>query len=290
MKTITVAFVLLISTSLMAQDKKSRVCIKINENKNGETTLVDTCFESADHAEIEAFIQRMGMDGHVKMLHEGDAGPGNGEKIVIRHQEIIKGDGEAQEFNIEIPEGELRQHALEDHMIIRMDENGKIIHHEGEPHIIIRQLEGDGEQLEMEIHELMKNAEMDLKNGEPGTKKEIRVLMISRTVEINSLTSEDKKSLPESIRTRKGKSFESLNISPNPAKDVVNISYKSNSPEPLKLRLYDAAGQLILEEESISPDKEMNKRLDLSPLQKGIYFLHLEQGKKTEVKKIVVSE
>lgn len=290
-KTITLTLALLLSTSLMAQEKKSRVCIKINEDKNGTITQVDTCFESADHAEIEAFLQRMGMDGHVKMLHEGHGmhhpDHENGEMIIIRHKEEINGE-EGQEFNIRIPEGQLPEGAHGDHLIIRMDENGNVIHEHGDAKVIIKKLDGDTKELEMEIEKLMKDAETGI-HAEQGTRKEIRVF-VARKVEINTLSEEDKKHMPEGVRSRKGKSFESLNISPNPAKDVVNINYKNNSSDALKLKLYDAAGQLILEEEITSPDKEMNKRLDLSPLQKGIYFLHLEQGKKSEVKKIIVSE
>ncbi len=292
--------VLFLSTSLLAQEttkgspsvgkhgevKKMKVCVKTDENKNGAVTQIDTCFESTDPAEVHAFLERMGMDAHVRMFHDKNGAHPEGDVIIMRHHEMIQGEGEnGEKITIPLPEG-----ALEDHLVIEIDENGKVIRHGGDEKIIIKEFDGDIDALEQEIEILMEDIEKQtgLEPGEKGVKKEIRVF-VARKMEINPLSDEERKNLPESIKTRKGKSFESLEISPNPTRDIVNISYKNNSSEPLKLKLYNAAGQLLIEEINSSPDKEMNQRLDLSPLEKGVYFLHLEQGKKSEVKKIVVS-
>jgi photosystem II stability/assembly factor-like uncharacterized protein len=71
----------------------------------------------------------------------------------------------------------------------------------------------------------------------------------------------------------------SINIYPNPAKDILNITTKLNKIE--KKSIYDLKGQLVLE------DFTNSKQLNISTLQKGYYLLILNDNDNKVVKKFV---
>ena len=71
-------------------------------------------------------------------------------------------------------------------------------------------------------------------------------------------------------------------ISPNPAKDFVNI--KSSTSKQSKITLLDVLGNVVLKENMSS-----SKRLNISELKNGIYFLNIySKNFKSTTKKLVV--
>ena len=80
----------------------------------------------------------------------------------------------------------------------------------------------------------------------------------------------------------------SLKISPNPASDVLQIVFKSN--EMLKqvqhdgsVKITDVAGKEVLQ-------TKYKEEIDISQLEKGIYFISIQQGSKTLVTKKVIKQ
>ncbi|MDP2388592.1 MAG: T9SS type A sorting domain-containing protein [Bacteroidota bacterium] len=273
--------VLVLSTTALAQEKKSKVCIKIDEDKNGVVTKIDTCYESSDPKEVEAFLKRMGVESESTITTNSN-GSGQTKTIVIKNEEDK--DGKKSSYNYTFSNDEKG-----DNVMVFVDDKGNVTTTSGDAKVIVKEFKGDEKEMEKEIESLIKQAEAEAKSGDGNKKKEVHVF-ISKKVEINNVSEEDKKKLPSNLQQIKGSAFESLNLYPNPAKDNVTVNYKGNNSDPLTIKLYDAQGKTILVEKEISTDKEMTKKLDLSSLKKGIYFLHLEQGKKSEVKKLVVSE
>ncbi len=72
-----------------------------------------------------------------------------------------------------------------------------------------------------------------------------------------------------------------MNVHPNPAKDVLNIETNFQTKENLTIKITDVIGREILV-------LDYNKQLDISFLEKGIYFVSILHGSKTlGVRKII---
>ncbi len=273
-KTILAALGIIAVTSLFGQEtEKMKVCIKINDNKDGIITQIDTCYEGNSQSDIDAFLKSMGMSDQLEIVDPNDRSK---KTMIIRHQ------------NKSMPQGE-------QDIEIRIDENGNVETFSEDSLIIIKNFDLDGKNREEEmklIEEELKILTEDFKkesgkNGEMN--REIRII-VTKQIEVKSLSSDDKDAMPKSLKKANGNEFDKLTLTPNPSRDFINIQYQNDSKSPLKIKIYDLKGQLITEEEKTVIDQQMNIQMDLSKLQKGVYFLHLEQGKKSEVRKIVISE
>ncbi len=73
-----------------------------------------------------------------------------------------------------------------------------------------------------------------------------------------------------------------FSIYPNPAHDVVNISFGNEAPANAILRIYDGSGKLVEELAGFQDN------LKVSGLQTGIYFLKLQDQQKVLVRKLVI--
>lgn len=85
--------------------------------------------------------------------------------------------------------------------------------------------------------------------------------------------------------TKMDVSEEKFLLYPNPAKDVVLISFKSEESQRLKTDLYDIAGKLVLSE---FMESDYDNRLNISTLNQGIYLLRFsnEDGKIIHTQKL----
>jgi len=82
----------------------------------------------------------------------------------------------------------------------------------------------------------------------------------------------------------------SINIFPNPAKDILNIKYKLNKTSNVKITLLNALGQKI---KTLKIAKNLNAGTHIiffntSNLELGIYFCNFEAEKKSVIKKIII--
>ena len=82
--------------------------------------------------------------------------------------------------------------------------------------------------------------------------------------------------------TRIHNSMESqLSIYPNPAKDFIYIDHAMNS----YLKMYDYAGKLLVE----LPIKSQNKKVSVSHLPAGVYFIRIDHFERPFLKKIIIN-
>lgn len=275
---IATAAILSISSLGFAQEKKSKVCLKIDKNENGAITKIDTCFESNDPQEIEAFLLRMGEAGDVNINSNG-----TGQKTIIIHKEDDTNSGENSfnySFNID---GEVD--SSETNVMVFVDDKGNVITKDIKGgNIIVKKFDSSNEELNAEIEKLTKEIQAN-DNTSNGTKKVM--VFVSKKIVINEV---DNAKLPKNLNNKKGDSFEKLVVSPVPAKESININFTGNTKEELTLNLIDEQGKTVLKEKMISSDKDINKTLNVNGIKPGMYFLQLTQGKRSEIKKVVITE
>ena len=73
-----------------------------------------------------------------------------------------------------------------------------------------------------------------------------------------------------------------LTIFPNPTSGEVQIAVNQPIGTVFLLKINDAAGRLLISEKTVLP-----KKLDLSELPGGIYWLSLTDGERSVVRKVV---
>lgn len=74
-----------------------------------------------------------------------------------------------------------------------------------------------------------------------------------------------------------------MNLYPNPARDKVTI-FVSNVTSSMKLKVYNAIGALVLEQNSLQEENE----LIMQQLDAGVYFIKLIDGKSVQTKKLII--
>lgn len=78
-----------------------------------------------------------------------------------------------------------------------------------------------------------------------------------------------------------------INFFPNPSKDQVNISFSSERNDKLDFKIYNTLGQTVLCDSKNVIQGNNEFICNISELQKGVYFMMLENGnEKTQVKLI----
>ena len=73
--------------------------------------------------------------------------------------------------------------------------------------------------------------------------------------------------------------LKSFNVYPNPAQNVINISYRSTAGVPVQFEIYDMMGKLVYKQtEDISlQSNQLTKELNISKLELGTYILYINQ-------------
>jgi hypothetical protein len=189
-----------------------------------------------------------------------------------------------------------------------MDDDGNVITTDGKAgpgngnaKVIVKTLK-PGEKLDPETEKILKEHGIEKMNGnsqqiiiknsesKDGKKSnEVKVFVFSK-MEVKKLSDAEKKQLPPdaSKAIQNAKSFDNLSVAPNPTEDACTITYKSVSKEPLQIKVYDTQGKTVLTETDSDVGEQVNKTLSLKNLGQGVYFVHLTQGKQSEVRKVIV--
>ena len=78
----------------------------------------------------------------------------------------------------------------------------------------------------------------------------------------------------------------SFTMYPNPATNQITIQWKETN-QPTNIDIYDITGKAVLNK--ITVEKEHTKPIDISDLQRGIYFVNLQSGDKRTSQKLIVN-
>jgi len=79
-----------------------------------------------------------------------------------------------------------------------------------------------------------------------------------------------------------------LNIAPNPVTDYLYIDYTSASNQKINVHLFSAIGQVVYNIEDVATNNQYQNHIDLSNIERGIYFIRIAEGKKISTQKIIV--
>lgn len=280
-KMIFPALVLMGSTMTAQTAKKSKACIKLDKNENGVVTKIDTCFESTDPKEVEAFLVRMGVNETGGTTVTSGNG-GQCKKIVIKNDENENGKTNSYSYTYDT------NNADSMNVMVWVDDKGNVTTTgAGDAKVIVREFNGNEADLNNEIQTII---EEETTNGNgSGTHKKVMVI-VTKKVEVTDVSTEERKKLPENLKNVKGNDFEDLSVYPNPSNGNFSVKFKGNTNEELTIKLFDAMGKEVMVEKEISGAKEFSKSIDVSGLKKGVYFLQLTQGKKAQMKKVVIAE
>lgn len=249
-----------------------------------------------DMPEINIQVDSVAGDGYsytytkVITIDDGEDGSGSKKSGSKKKMKVVSScgkEGNAQVFIMD-----------DDGNVITTDESGS---GKGNAKVIVKTLK-PGEKLDPETEKMLKEHGIekmdgqgrqiiikneDNKNGKKS--KEVKVFVFSK-MEVKKISDAERKQLPAdaSKAIQNAKSFDNLSVAPNPTEDACTIAYKSVSKEPLQIKVYNTEGKTVLTETDNNVDGQVNKTLSLKNLGQGIYFVHLTQGKQSEVRKVIV--
>jgi len=81
---------------------------------------------------------------------------------------------------------------------------------------------------------------------------------------------------PGSVRLEGETTIANLDIYPNPSRDIFNVRFTSETIQDLKVRILNAIGEELINEELQQFIGEYTKQIDLTNNAKGVYFLEIE--------------
>ncbi len=90
------------------------------------------------------------------------------------------------------------------------------------------------------------------------------------------------------VGTEEIKVFNDLRVYPNPASEMVNVSFTIADPQNVKVQLLSLHGEILHTDVVTYFKGKYEKSVDVSSLARGIYMLRLQSDKGTSVEKIVV--
>lgn len=317
-KILTGAFIIATIAMSAQNGKMKKACIKIDSNDNGKIKKIDTCVTAATDEELQQKINALGLGemaglpslppapptppgapGIPQISIQMDSLPGGGKEVMVTKMIVIddgENDGNAKKASTQtkIISSASGQNAE----VIVMDGEGNITHTSAGPDgtCEVKKLK-PGEKLDPEVEKMLKENGPEevsgnrivIKNKDGKENNTVKVFVFSKT-EVKNLSESDKKQLPADAARAIEKSmpFDELRIAPNPTEDACTISYRPKSKEPLQIKVYNGNGKTVYAETDSEIKEQISKAISLRDLGKGTYFVHLTQGKQSEVRKVIV--
>lgn len=320
---IAMAFAILALGANAQNTKMKKACVKMVKEDNGIVTKIDTCVTAATDAELQQKLNALGIADMPELPEIPPVPPASGVPPVppvpplppLPPEEDGEGKSVTVTKTIIIDDGNdesggrkkvkvVSSNGKDDQVII-MDENGKVISTDANgtsANVVVKHLK-KGEKMDAEMEKILKENNIDINDAGEGKQviiksdkgkdgkedKNIRVYIFKK-VDVQTLTDVDKKHLPADVSKSLSNAnlFEGLNLAPNPTDDDCTISYTSKSKEPLQIKVYDVNGKTVYTEIDTNLSEQVNKKISLKNLGDGTYFIHLAQGKQSEIRKMVV--
>lgn len=82
--------------------------------------------------------------------------------------------------------------------------------------------------------------------------------------------------------------FDQLLIYPNPAENLLNVSFSLDQDQSLNIRLISATGKVVYDENKKDASGNYINTIDLSDFAKGVYFLTIQGDRGTVTEKVVI--
>ncbi len=284
---------LLIGAATFAQTKEqSTVHIKKTETINGVKKVTDTTYTTGDVSSIVMTDGVININGLSDEMTEG------GFKTIILH------DKSGTEI------------ALDEDLGKHIDEEVKKALKEAGVDMAGKDLDHLGEQIDMEVKKALKEAGIEdastssatamkgekilIINGTgastssaTGGKTEGKNIVVTKTmvkrVDIKDADEKELKRLGQSSSDKEQKlKLSNMNFYPNPNTGKFNLSFSLPEKGDAEVTILNTEGKIVYSEKLPAFSGSYDKEIDISKQAKGIYFVKVEQGKNSQVKKIVL--
>lgn len=286
---------LLIAGATFAQAKEqSTVRIKKIETVNGVKKVTDTTYTTSDASSIVMADGIVTISGLSDDMKEGDF------KTIILHDKtggdkIVVGEDLDQQIDIEV------KNALKK---AGVDVAGK-------------DLDQLGEQIDIEVKKALKEAGIeDASTSSATALKGEKILIINGTnastssatggktedgkniiitktmvkrVDIKDADKKELKRLGQSSSDTEQKlNLTNMSFYPNPNTGKFNLGFNLPEKGDAEVTILNTEGKVVYSEKLPAFSGSYDKEIDISKQAKGIYFVKVEQGKNSQVKKIVL--
>lgn len=242
---------LILGTSVLAaqtEKKSTTVRIKKVENINGVEKVTDTAYTTSDPSIIKMD------DGNIEINEMND---GKGMKKTIIMNIDNAGSGK------QLTDKELEQK--------------------------MEQIEFDPKMLEGKTFVIKKVGKCDATKEEIDNANEVINITVIKKIEIRDANDEEMKMLGKQTGVGDNKlETDKMNLSPNPSNGKFDLNFNLRSKGDTEVSVFDMQGKQVYNEKLSGFEGEYKKSIDLSNNNKGIYFVKIQQGSHTQVKKVVV--
>lgn len=129
------------------------------------------------------------------------------------------------------------------------------------------------------------NDDGEQKDGNKTEKHYTKIVMVN--MDITDATEDDVKRLKNQLGSTDNKlEMDNMKLYPNPNDGKFNLNFNLKNKADAEVTVYDMQGKQVYNEKLPNFTGEYNKPIDISSNAKGIYFVKIQQGKHTQVKKI----
>jgi hypothetical protein len=236
------------------QEKKAVVRVKKVENINGVERITDTTYTVDNPDDFK-------WEEEIKLPEGSEIKPGEGKhmKVIVRQE----GDGK-EEIRIESGDSTLDREI--ENAIREAGVNGET---DGKKIVIINKTEESGtENNEKKVSKIVV-----LRNScEDPSEEELTRLGIKKSELGNVIEANDMKMFP------------------NPNDGKFTLSFNIKGKGNVDVIIYNAEGKVVYKDNLPNFTGNYSKEIDLSTKEKGGYFVRVQQGKSSQVKKIIVGQ
>jgi hypothetical protein len=79
-----------------------------------------------------------------------------------------------------------------------------------------------------------------------------------------------------------------INLIPNPANDWVDVSYINSVSSMVNIKVYDIAGKLVYNQQTLANEGSNTHTIDLAQLNRGYYIVTIDNGKSVQQSKLAI--
>lgn len=257
-KQLTMAALILATSVFTAQtesqspnkaEKTATVRIKKVENINGVEKVTDTTYTTNDPSSIK-------MEGGNIQINETKDSKGTKKTIIMN----VENGGSGKEMSDAEIQSKVEAFTIEDPNAL-----------EGKQFVIKKVGKCDATQAQID-----------------SVKDEIHITIIKR-INVTDASDEDVKRLSKQTgAVDKKLEVDKMNMSPNPSNGKFDLNFNLKNKGDAEINVFSIDGKQVYNEKLSGFQGEYKKSIDLSNNNKGVYFVKIQQGVHSQVKKVVL--
>lgn len=298
MKPIILTCALIVYTALMCAqaDKKPTATVRIKkiEKINGVEKITDTTYMTdnlsslhpeSDRVNVEEWTDESGHKKKVVIISNGDMKDKEELAKLMNNTESLPQPPDPPKLIEEVPPVP----QVESQLLINLgsemtpEEEKAWASKMANPNGLVNDSDMVGKTIIIKKGPRCNATAEEMKNAEEFT------VTIIKKVNISDASTEDLRLLGKPSAESNGKlAVEQLNLYPNPNNGRFNLSFSLPDKGDTEVKVLDLKGQTVFNEKLAGFSGSYSKEVDISKNPKGIYFVRVEQGRKSLVKKVMV--